>query len=363
MKKKNVRLLKCIGIMTFFSCVGYTPVIAQNTYPWPAGGFIGIGTNTPVSDLQIDHNSGSSCGGIIFGGGCTPITPSPAFIINDKNLDNSMSSYAGHSIMEIWRSNTIYPATAPYVNNLVFSVNDGGPGIVSINKASASSTLDVGGDINADASITARGNANVMGGKIDMTTSGAVGDVSRVIDANSQKAGLSLQSGVPGGSVSVGGAYIYLHAGLEPTNPGGMDFSVTTTGGQGYTFQSWDGHSSWNALMNIGADGKVAIGQPLIWPHNVPNTYKLYVQDGILTEKLKVAHITGGSWSDFVFASDYNLMPLHDVETYVKQNKHLPEVPSAEEVSADGIDMVTMDSKLLQKIEELTLYVIDQQIC
>jgi trimeric autotransporter adhesin len=51
-------------------------------------------------------------------------------------------------------------------------------------------------------------------------------------------------------------------------------------------------------------------------------------------------------------------MPLSDVEKFIVQNKHLPNVPSADEVVKDGIDMATMDAKLLEKIEELTLYVI-----
>jgi hypothetical protein len=54
-------------------------------------------------------------------------------------------------------------------------------------------------------------------------------------------------------------------------------------------------------------------------------------------------------------------MPLSKVESYVKTNKHLPEIPSANEVAKDGIDVAAMDAKLLQKIEELTLYVIQQQ--
>lgn len=66
-------------------------------------------------------------------------------------------------------------------------------------------------------------------------------------------------------------------------------------------------------------------------------------------------------WSDFVFNSDYKLMPLSDVEAYIKANKHLPDVPSEEEVINNGIDVAKMDALLLQKIEELTLYLIDLQ--
>ena len=65
--------------------------------------------------------------------------------------------------------------------------------------------------------------------------------------------------------------------------------------------------------------------------------------------------------ADYVFKSDYNLMPLNDVEKYVKTNSHLPEIPSAEEITKNGFKMGEMQNKLLQKVEELTLYVIEQQ--
>jgi len=65
--------------------------------------------------------------------------------------------------------------------------------------------------------------------------------------------------------------------------------------------------------------------------------------------------------ADFVFHPSYNLMPLNQVEQYVKTNSHLPEIPSAAEISKNGMSMGEMQNKLLQKIEELTLYVIEQQ--
>ncbi len=68
-----------------------------------------------------------------------------------------------------------------------------------------------------------------------------------------------------------------------------------------------------------------------------------------------------GSLADYVFSPDYSLMPLPKVEAFVKQNKHLPEIPSAAEVKEKGLSMGEMQNKLLQKIEELTLYVIEQQ--
>lgn len=66
-------------------------------------------------------------------------------------------------------------------------------------------------------------------------------------------------------------------------------------------------------------------------------------------------------WADYVFKPTYKLMSLPEVEQFVKTNNHLPEIPSANEVSKNGISVGEMQNKLLQKVEELTLYVIEQQ--
>jgi hypothetical protein len=66
-------------------------------------------------------------------------------------------------------------------------------------------------------------------------------------------------------------------------------------------------------------------------------------------------------WSDFVFEPDYSLMPIDKLKNYIIANKHLPGIPSASEVKEQGVNLGQMDNQLLQKIEELTLYIIDQE--
>ncbi|MDW3192259.1 MAG: hypothetical protein R8G66_07835 [Cytophagales bacterium] len=65
-------------------------------------------------------------------------------------------------------------------------------------------------------------------------------------------------------------------------------------------------------------------------------------------------------WPDYVFDAEYELTPLEEVEAYISKNKHLPEVPSAADVAEEGIDLGNMDKTLLKKVEELTLYIIEQ---
>ena len=92
-----------------------------------------------------------------------------------------------------------------------------------------------------------------------------------------------------------------------------------------------------------------------------PTGYKLFVEQGILTEKVKVAVNCSTAWADYVFANDYKLKPLSEVEAYVKENKHLPNVPSADELVKEGLDLGKMQATQMEKIEELTLYLIEMK--
>lgn len=89
------------------------------------------------------------------------------------------------------------------------------------------------------------------------------------------------------------------------------------------------------------------------------NLYGLYVGKGILAEKVRIATPGTTDWSDYVFEADYDLNTIEEVEQFVKENKHLPNVPSAAEVNEKGVDVVEMDATLLRQIEELWLHVIE----
>lgn len=89
------------------------------------------------------------------------------------------------------------------------------------------------------------------------------------------------------------------------------------------------------------------------------NTYRLIVEGGIITEKIKVAVKGSADWADYVFEPSYKLMSLDKVESFVKENKHLPNVPSADEMAKNGLDVSQTSAKLMEKIEELTLYMIE----
>lgn len=109
--------------------------------------------------------------------------------------------------------------------------------------------------------------------------------------------------------------------------------------------------------------GKIYIGDSAVFGNNQTdslNNYSLFVENGILTERVKVALRSSANWADYVFANDYKLMTLKEVEAFVKENKHLPGVPSAENLAKEGLELGEMQAKQMEKIEELTLHLIEQ---
>ena len=81
--------------------------------------------------------------------------------------------------------------------------------------------------------------------------------------------------------------------------------------------------------------------------------------DGSIGARAVYVRAQGVAWPDYVFRPAYCLRPLREVEQYVQQNGHLPDVPSAAAVQADGLDLAAMEAVLLRKIEELTLYLVE----
>jgi len=91
--------------------------------------------------------------------------------------------------------------------------------------------------------------------------------------------------------------------------------------------------------------------------NNIPSGYALAVKGKTITEEVKVRAYY--NWPDYVFDANYELTPLNTLETQIENAGHLPGVPSAKEVEEDGFNLGEMDAILLEKVEELTLYLIE----
>lgn len=105
--------------------------------------------------------------------------------------------------------------------------------------------------------------------------------------------------------------------------------------------------------LHIEDSGNVGIG--------TTNPSSKLAVDGTITSKEVVVTVDQAAWPDFVFEKDYALRPLEEVEQFIAEEGHLPEVPSAEEVAEGGVAMGVMQATLLQKIEELTLYLLEMK--
>ncbi len=131
--------------------------------------------------------------------------------------------------------------------------------------------------------------------------------------------------------------------------------------------------SSAEAYSNVSVIEVITSGGECLWNENAgyiyrngkvsintlsdPGDYTLAVNGKIRAKEIKV----DTDWADYVFATDYRLKTLEEIESFIKENKHLPEIPTAQDVEKGGVDLGEMNMLLLKKVEELTLYIINQQ--
>lgn len=126
--------------------------------------------------------------------------------------------------------------------------------------------------------------------------------------------------------------------------------SVTTDAGSG----GGTGDPVWTESGSVASyTGDVAVGTS-----TVPSGYKLAVEGKIRTREIRVDQ---DNWPDYVFKDDYNLPSLEEIQRHIKEKGHLPNIPSARDVETNGVELGEMNRLLLEKIEELTLYAIEQQ--
>jgi hypothetical protein len=176
---------------------------------------------------------------------------------------------------------------------------------------------------------------------------------------------LTLQN--DGGNVNIG-AYTSISAGLalntsgealkiNGTNPyvqlysGGIARFFMQQNGAHLTIANSNGNSSGNLVLG---GSQITIGQitPAVG-------YKLSIDGKAICEELKVQ--LKGNWPDYVFANDYKLRSLDELQSFINTNKHLPGIPAASELEKNGMEVGDMQKRMMEKIEELTLYILDLQ--
>jgi hypothetical protein len=156
---------------------------------------------------------------------------------------------------------------------------------------------------------------------------------------------------------------------IDPQGYGGIGIGNPNKGSGGYTSltlaisEKTNGFASIQAIKSAGSEwGTLSLnsagGAVTIGTATPDDDAKLTVKGKIVASAILVKNIE--EIPDYVFKTDYKLMPLHEVEQFVTINNHLPEVPSEKEFKENGINLTTMNTTLLKKVEELTLYLIEQ---
>jgi hypothetical protein len=319
-------------------------------------GNVGIGTITPTEKLDVVGNPvfGASVERVSVGSGSLGFNRKVATgsIYNSGasayQFQHTGNSYNRNDILAL----QVYATNGTQVTDRAFVVN--GLGNVGIGTISPQYTLHVAGTFNV-AGATTLSSLNVTGA----TT---VGSFKVYQTDNPSLTVESSYSSATLGVASCNGCYSdFAQRGDIVLRAMGYAkhilFSVPNfrNDANGYVGFTDEINGTWCKFKNnkvVSINGSVGIGT------ETPDA-ALTVKGTIHATQVKID--LSGALADYVFDKNYKLMDLKDVESYVNEHSHLPEVPSASEVATNGMDLGEMQNKMLQKIEELTLYVIKQQ--
>ena len=377
----KTKLHSLISSAILLATLGNTGLNAQNTFP--ATGNVGIGTTTPtLASLVVESKNGATHA--VFGSKTTGVSiesnwPGLGFnsyyntrrtflsngYANSMNVNPNdgtfyfqASSAAGttgqsavmKTLMTVSRAGSvnISGTDAGYIFSDRVQNNYSGFNWYATGGKAKLYRYGFGGDLLAIDSLGRMGIGNNNPTMAGLTVDSKAGAVNAVFGSNTT--GVAIESSYPGigfntyynnGRKFISGGYGG-YIGVDPTN-GLLALYNTSASG------SANANVNLVGSLVLTAAGNVGIGTTS--PAN-----KLDVCGTIRAKEVVVQ--TG--WCDYVFDKEYKLRSLNEVESYIAQNKHLPDVPSATEVENKGVQVAQMDSILIKKVEELTLYVIDQ---
>ena len=285
----------------------FTVNVWGQTNTFPPTGNVGIGTMNPDYPFELNSNKG---GGGMFS------------LLNTSGAESSISYRIGNNNI-----NTGW-VVGNYFDDYFF---------YSYTKGSQTVTFKPNGYVGIG--------TNSPSAKLDVQDSNTSNLLCRVWNTNTSATGSSSIRIANSGNNNNGSR-------LEFSDNNYYVGTISSDRNQGIVFRVGRGSNPLNMSerMRISQNGNIGIGTI------ETGTHKLAVEGTIGAREIKV-EATG--WSDFVFNSDYKLKPLDEVESFIEENNHLPNVPSEKEVMENGIALGEMDAKLLQKIEELTLYMIE----
>jgi hypothetical protein len=188
-------------------------------------------------------------------------------------------------------------------------------------------------------------------GKFQVRTGGA----DNLTVANNGNVGIGTE--VPTSKLHVAGRGLFRGSGevlaIDGSSNPNIGFYYNTV------FRSFISQTSTNLVIGVNGGGlqldatQIAIGAVV----PAASGYRLTVAGKVICEELKVQ--LQGAWPDYVFQKRYNLMPMSELREYINANNHLPNIPAAAAMEKNGVELGEMQRKMMEKIEELTLYVLE----
>lgn len=374
MKNVSFSQVYCLVIALFAAATAHAQWTTKDSYIYPLdpNKKVGIGTQTPGYSLEVKGAIGvrsattGSLAGVLTddGAGNLSITgntsPDPRFPSANLLL-NAPPRFGTSGKVGIGTAN---PAEAKLVvkgsvGNTIAMFGQGQAGISLVRDwASIGFNSYYSGGWKA----MSNGRGAVIGcdpssGRIEFIQNG-ISNGNEVVSA--QTVPMAIESD---GKVSIGGRLSNAQLTVVSNHNTEMDNTLTLSNpaiGPNQSHVHWGTRGDWyirsaadNGVVVIqdGNAGNVGIG--------TANTagYKLAVNGKIRAKEIRVE--TG--WADYVFAPEYKLRPLEEVESFIKANQHLPEIQPASEIQANGLDVANVTTKMMAKIEELTLYLIEMK--
>jgi len=326
----------------------------SNTYQLflRSNGNVGVGSNTPLEKLDVSGNIRSR-NNILADNDIT--------LTGNLQAGNNVNASGNVSGGNISTSGNLVTAGTSFLNGDVTTNND-----ININNTAAIIQFKINAakkaffQLNGD-DLRFGTNSSNSAGKVVVRMDG-----DDMVSFEKSAAGAPLArfllNGTSKGTIGLtadGDMILRTNAGsglaLTPTgasvllNPSGGNVILSPSGGGDILMNTFSGGN-----INMNPNGQVAIGVSVV----AASGYKLTVSGKVLCEELKVKLRSTG-WPDYVFGKNYNLPSLMEVEKFIQQYKHLPNIPTAAEVEENGIEVGDMQKRMMEKIEELTLNVIE----